>query len=101
MNAACQLKDAVSQGTVRIATIGPTFVPALKMPVASARSFLGNHSATVLMQAGKLADSPSPRNARATPKVNAERAAAVATAARLQRVTEMEYPFRVPSLSIM
>ena len=32
----------------------PTFVPELKMPVASARSFFGNHSAVALMAAGKL-----------------------------------------------
>ena len=39
--------------------------PALKMPVASARSFFGNHSATVLMAAGKFPASPSPSaNAR-------------------------------------
>src|SRR2546430_10980688 len=37
--------------------ISPVFVPALKMPVASARSFLGNHSATALMAPGKFADS--------------------------------------------
>src|SRR5262245_48972315 len=42
--------DRVSHGTVTAATRTPTFVPALKMPVASARSFRGNHSATVLMQ---------------------------------------------------
>ena len=34
------------------------------MPVASARSFLGNHSATVLMEAGKLPASPSPSRNR-------------------------------------
>ena len=42
------------QGTTSGVTSAPTFVPELKMPVASARSFLGNHSATVLMEAGKL-----------------------------------------------
>ena len=46
----------------------PTLVPALKMPVASARSFLGNHSATVLIDAGKLPASPSPRANLATIK---------------------------------
>jgi len=35
-------------------SIAPVFVPALKMPVASARSFLGNHSATALMAPGKF-----------------------------------------------
>ena len=37
------------------------------MPVASERSFCGNHSATVLIAAGKLPDSPSPRKKRANP----------------------------------
>ena len=46
----------------------PTLVPALKMPVARARSFLGNHSATVLMQEGKLPDSPIPSPKRAAAK---------------------------------
>jgi hypothetical protein len=31
------------------AMMAPTLAPALKMLVASARSFLGNHSATALM----------------------------------------------------
>jgi len=48
--------------------IAPVFVPALKMPVANARSFLGNHSATALMAPGKFADSATPSNARAAGK---------------------------------
>jgi len=36
------------------AKIAPMLAPELKMPVASARSFLGKHSAVVLMDAGKL-----------------------------------------------
>src|SRR5882672_3626156 len=48
------------------ATKIPTFVPELKMPVASARSFLGNHSATVLIEAGKAPASPRPRANRAS-----------------------------------
>ncbi len=43
-------------------------VPELKMPVAKARSLLGNHSATVLMEAGKLPASPRPRKKRARAK---------------------------------
>ena len=68
MKAHCQEKVSASQGTTSGAMIAPTFVPALKMPVASARSFLGNHSATDLIAAGKLADSPSPSAKRAAPK---------------------------------
>src|SRR4051812_13044754 len=48
-------------GMIVGARIAPTFDPALKMPVAKARSFFGNHSPTVLMAAGKLPDSPEPR----------------------------------------
>src|SRR5213082_3351159 len=51
------------QGTTSGVTIAPVFVPALKIPVASARSFFGNHSATALIAPGKLADSPSPKSA--------------------------------------
>ena len=41
-------------GTTSGATSAPMFVPELKIPVASARSFFGNHSATVLIAAGKF-----------------------------------------------
>src|ERR1700678_2512601 len=59
------------------ARIAPTFVPELKIPVTSARSRCGNHSAVVLMAAGKLPDSPSPRKKRATPKPSADAARAL------------------------
>ena len=62
MKAHCQPKWSAIQGTVSGATIAPTLEPELKMPVASARSFFGNHSATVLIAAGKLPASPSPRS---------------------------------------
>ena len=52
---------------MRGARIAPTLAPELKMPVASERSHCGNHSAVVLMAAGKLPDSPMPRKARAMP----------------------------------
>jgi hypothetical protein len=67
-NAACQPHVTAMMGTTSGATIAPTFVPELKMPVAKARSRRGNHSATVLIAAGKLPASPSPRRNRATPK---------------------------------
>ena len=54
--------------------MAPTFDPALNIPVARARSCLGNHSATVLIDAGKLPASPSPNAARAIPNPRAERA---------------------------
>jgi hypothetical protein len=63
-----------------------TLVPALKIPVAKARSFLGNHSATDLMAAGKLPDSPSPSRARQNPRLRALRARAWQAAAMVHQV---------------
>ena len=40
--------------------IAPTFVPELKIAVASARSRFGNQSATALIAAGKLPPSLTP-----------------------------------------
>ena len=57
------------QGTINGVTIAPALVPALKIPVARARSFFGNHSATVLMLAGKTPASPKPRAERAITKL--------------------------------
>ncbi len=48
--------------------MAPTFAPALNTPVAKALSLLGNHSAVVLIAAGKLPDSPRPSPNRATQK---------------------------------
>ncbi len=58
------------------------FVPELKMPVANARSFFGNHSAVVLIAAGKLPPSPSPSRNRAMAKP----AAAPVSATKLRPV---------------
>ena len=49
-------------------TITPMLVPELKMPVASARSFCGNHMPTALIDAGKLAASAKPRMKRTITK---------------------------------
>ena len=68
MKAHCQPKLRAIQGTTAGAMIAPTLVPALKRPVAKARSFFGNHSATDLIAAGKLAASPRPSAKRAAPK---------------------------------
>src|SRR5947199_9729521 len=87
-------------GTTNGATIAPTFEPLLKMPVASARSFFGNHSATVLIQAGKLPASPRPSAKRALPKPHAERATERHMAPIDQQTTETEKPLRVPNVAI-
>ena len=82
-------------------SISPRFDPELNIPVASARSFFGNHSETVLMQAGKFPASPRPRAKRAPAKPQKERAAAWAMAAMLQSPTAHASPVRVPSTSMM
>ena len=80
--------------------MAPMFAPELKRPVARARSLLGNHSATVLMQAGKLAASPRPRKNIAIPKVATETAPPGAMAATLHNTMAMAKPLRVPSRSV-
>src|ERR1700694_2575743 len=81
-------------------TMAPTLVPALKIPVASERSFLGNHSATHLMLAGKTPASPNPSANRAAAKLANEPAAACAIDAKLQNAIATAYPARVPNRSI-
>src|SRR4249920_2970653 len=76
MNDQAQPYCSVSHGTTSGVTSAPTLVPELKMPVASARSFFGNHSATVLIADGKLPDSPRPSNPRIS----------------MKPATEVEYP---------
>jgi len=76
MNAHGQPHVRTIHGTTSGVTMAPVLVPALKIPVASARSRLGNHSATVLIAPGKLADSPSPSSARAAENPAAVRAKA-------------------------
>src|SRR4029079_8566434 len=100
MNAARQPHVSVIHGTMIGVMIAPTFDPALKIPVASARSLEGNHSATVLIDAGKLPDSPNPRAKRAALKPAVVLASAVDIADTLQITTEAANPRRVPMRSI-
>src|SRR5215831_18851656 len=99
-NAQRQPHLIVIQGTIKGVRIAPRFDPALKIPVASERSFLGNHSATVLRLAGKRADSPKPRAARRNKKLPKDRPIACAIDARLQNAIDSAYPSRVPMRSI-
>src|SRR5688572_10607082 len=80
--------------------IEATFVPALKMPVAKARSFFGNHSATAFTAAGKLPASPNPSIARQNARSNAERDAAWNPAAIDHHTIAVAYPMRVPKRSM-
>src|SRR5438477_7960140 len=61
MKAARHPQRNVIHGTISGVRIAPAFVPALKIPVPSARSFLGNDSATVFILAGNTPSSPNPR----------------------------------------
>src|SRR5215472_5544495 len=84
-----QPQRALIKLTATGASMAPTFVPELKIPVASARSFFGNHSATALMLAGKTAASPSPNATREAAKLPKELASAVPMEATLQKTIAM------------
>src|SRR5262245_5675028 len=120
MNAQYQPNVAVIHGTVIGVTTAPMLVPALKSPVANARSRCGNHSATVLIAAGKLPDSPRPSANRTAmnPATDAEYerpnaprniatagpnvvASADAMAASDQMTSASVKPFFVPSRSMI
>src|SRR5215207_2310094 len=83
MNAHRHPQLSAIMGTKIGVRIAPTLLPALKIPVAKARSFFGNHSAVALMAPGKLPDSPKPSAARAIEKPFAVLASACDIAARL------------------
>src|SRR2546425_4310042 len=98
-NAQRQPHVSAIQGTMSGVRIAPVLVPALKMPVASARSSLGNHSPMLLMAPGKLADSPRPSSARAAENAAVVRASAWPIAARLHTTTAVAKPRRTPTRS--
>src|SRR5579885_1635506 len=95
--AARQLHCKVSQTTIGGANTAPILVPALKMPVASARSFSGNHSATLLIEAGKFPASPAPKKNRATPNDNALLASACAIGQSTTRRRKWRTPGECPA----
>src|SRR5437667_12021123 len=98
-NAQRQPQFSAIHGTMSGVRIAPVLVPALKMPVARARSSLGNHSPTLLMAPGKLADSPRPSSARAAENAAVVRASAWPIAARLHTTTAVAKPRRTPTRS--
>src|ERR1700710_2714132 len=59
---------AVTMGMRAGAMRAEALAPELKSPTALPRSWVGNHSLTALMAAGKLPDSPRPRKMRAMQK---------------------------------
>src|SRR5258708_39488266 len=89
-----QPQRAAIHGAMSGVTMAPMLVPALKMPVAKARSFLGNHSATDLMLAGKTPASPKPSAKRAAAKLAKAAAAARGAGAGLQKGTANGAPVR-------
>ena len=71
------------------------------MPVASARSRLGNHSATVLMEAGKLAASPMPKMLRTIMCMTARRPTKALAMPKIDQMTRASArPSLVPILSM-
>jgi len=87
--------------------MAPTLEPALKIPVAKALSFFGNHSAVVLMAEGKFPDSPKPSPKRAiekpiTLKALLKKPIVACNIPKILHIPmESIYPFLVPNLSII
>src|SRR5580658_1095269 len=82
--AARQPQCTAIQGTIRGVAMAPRLLPALKMPVASARSLLGNHSAMAFKLAGNTPDSQKPSAKRAARNPVNELAKPVVSEAKLQ-----------------
>ena len=101
MKLARQPSAATISGTHAAVRMMPTFAPALNNPVAKLRSFRGNHSATDLIDAGKLPASPSPRRKRVTDMPMMLFTKPCKTPAMLHTVMLIEKPRRVPSRSII
>ena len=88
-------------GTNKAAIIAPKLDPLLKMPVASARSRLGNHSATVLMDAGKLPASPMPKALRTSTCMFTSRPTKALPMPKMdQMISDRDKPIFVPILSM-
>src|SRR5678816_2217714 len=77
----------------------PIEEPLSKRATAQPRSFLGNHSATALVAAGQLADSPAPSRNRKAKKLRSPTASDVNIAASEYQITVIVKPRRVPNLS--
>src|SRR5438094_5694593 len=115
MNAHCHPQRRVIGSTTSSAIRMPMLVPALMNPIPNARSFLGNHSDSVLVTAGKFGDSATPNNPRITPNPTAApptanpnpdamalpnpTAPACAIDTRLQTASPSGYPIRTPTRS--
>ena len=100
MNMARQPKCSVTPATIGAAAAAPRAVPELKIPTAMARSRTGNHSVTVLTQAGMLAASAAPSRNRQNENCRALRARVCNASTPDQARTKAANPRRVPTKSI-
>src|ERR1700722_13661539 len=78
---------------------GPAKLPALKMAVASPRSFAGNHCRMTLPEVGKEAASPAPRANRVASMLPKVAATPVSIPATDQIATDKPLIMRVPARS--
>ena len=88
-NAICHPYILNKIGTTIGTTMAPMFAPELNIPAANALSFLGNHSATALIAAGKFPDSPIPNKERTPMNPSVDLTPACRIAAILQTIMIM------------
>src|SRR3984885_5660146 len=86
-------------GIMRAAKAPPTLEPLSKIATATLRSWLGNHSATVLLAPGQLKPSPMPSKKRKAAKVKTVEAKPVNMLISDQKTTASASPRRVPTIS--
>src|ERR1700735_3739133 len=86
-------------GIASAAKAPPTLDPLSKIATATLRSWLGNHSATVLLAAGQLKPSPMPRRNRKEANPKTELAKPVRMLTTDQKMTARARPSRVPTAS--
>ena len=91
-NVACHPKRCCSATIIGVAITLPSAVPLLKIDIANARSFTGNHSVVTFAAPGQLPASPKPSRKRKTLSDPAPRAVACAIAASDHSVIENENP---------
>ncbi len=87
------------KGIDSAATAPPTLEPLSKMATERLRSWLGNHSATVLLAPGQFRPSPMPSRNRKDAKPKTEEANPVRMLTMDQKTTASASPSRVPTAS--
>src|SRR5215470_4933068 len=101
MNAGCQVPKYLYRAKMSAGAIAPPIdEPLSNNATAQPRSFFGNHSATALVAAGQLADSPAPSKKRKNAKLRKPPANDVSMAAIEYQMTVIVRPLRVPMRSI-